>query len=296
MGKLNLLDLIDNNPKVHQQLIEKIEDITKRNLVCYVAVRYIVEAAILDEDAEMLENLFRFIEDRYGGKLDLLIQSPGGDPLAAGKIIENIRTYFPAEFRVIVPSTAMSAATLVTMGADTAVMSDTSRLGPVDPQMQVEDPRGSVLQPAWSFVKAYDELIEGARNDIIAGLKYSPHLHLLNNQNPSWIQICKQARASAKSLAIECLEKGLMKGKTRKQIEDTVEEFIKLGETEGHGRVIRYQQAQVWGLNITYEDKLSELWNCMWELYTRISKSMMRNNVIKYLIYRDDSYAVMGPK
>ena len=52
--------------------------------------------------------------------------TPGGSPEAAADVIRVCRSY-SQRFRVIVPNAAMSAGTLIAMGSDEIVMSDTSK-------------------------------------------------------------------------------------------------------------------------------------------------------------------------
>lgn len=72
--------------------------------------------------------------------LIIMINSPGGDGLAAERIINVCRSYSgTGEYQVIVPGKAKSAATMVCFGASAIYMSPTSELGPVDPQIVIVD-------------------------------------------------------------------------------------------------------------------------------------------------------------
>lgn len=68
-------------------------------------------------------------------KLDFLIVSQGGDPTVAWRVVSLIRERV-AEFAVLVPQAAFSAATLIALGANDIVMHRYGNLGPVDPQIQ----------------------------------------------------------------------------------------------------------------------------------------------------------------
>ncbi len=65
-------------------------------------------------------------------QIDLFLYSPGGLTLAAFTIVNIIRE-FCQRFTVLVPSNALSAATLISLGADEIVMSRLAQLSPVDP-------------------------------------------------------------------------------------------------------------------------------------------------------------------
>src|ERR1035437_3986653 len=62
-----------------------------------------------------------------GNSLDLMIHSPGGSPEAAETIVESIRSRF-SHVRVIVPSYAKSAATMMAMSADEIILEQDAEL------------------------------------------------------------------------------------------------------------------------------------------------------------------------
>ncbi len=66
-------------------------------------------------------------------KIDLFLISFGGDVTFAWRLVQLIRQ-FAAEFNVIIPLHAFSAATLTALGADSIIMLPCACLGPTDPQ------------------------------------------------------------------------------------------------------------------------------------------------------------------
>ena len=71
-------------------LFQKLADCLDRPIVTFLT-SFRHQAAMLDTDAEMLENVLRG-EDLSNG-IALLISSPGGLPLAAERIIRILRSY-----------------------------------------------------------------------------------------------------------------------------------------------------------------------------------------------------------
>ena len=67
-------------------------------------------------------------------KIDLFLFSFGGDTSVPWRLVSLFRE-FAGEFRVIVPYVAMSAATMICLGADEIVMGRKGELGPIDPSM-----------------------------------------------------------------------------------------------------------------------------------------------------------------
>ena len=93
---------------------------------------------IEDSDVDALENLLLHLDLSDG--LMLYIDSPGGSPLAAERIIKMCRSYSgTGEFWAFVAGKAKSAATMICLGASKIIMSETAELGPVDPQFIVRE-------------------------------------------------------------------------------------------------------------------------------------------------------------
>lgn len=74
--------------------------------------------------------------DRIGivKKISLYLYTRGGDTLAAWSLANLLRS-FCEQFEVIVPSKAHSAGTLISLAADTIVMTKQAALGPIDPSV-----------------------------------------------------------------------------------------------------------------------------------------------------------------
>ena len=113
-----------------QDLIGEIEKLTGHKLICYLGGHH---GEISRDDAVFFGDLLHNIPSDH--PVDLLLQTPGGDIDAAEKLISMVRNRVgSARLRVIVPDYAKSAGTLIALGADVVMMSDSSELGPIDPQ------------------------------------------------------------------------------------------------------------------------------------------------------------------
>lgn len=71
-------------------------------------------------------------------EIDLILQSPGGIPDDAYRIIRTFRKSFK-DVNIIIPFWAKSAATLLALGGSTIVMNEFGEFGPLDAQMRVDD-------------------------------------------------------------------------------------------------------------------------------------------------------------
>ena len=291
----DLMDEISNAPIIHQRLIKKLEERFNTNLICYTALFGHPAGAITYQDSELIENILRSIELKdKNDNLDLLLHTPGGSPEAAADIIRVCRSY-SKRFRVIVPNAAMSAGTLIAMGSDEIVMSDTSNLGPIDPQMIfVQSKDVVIMRPAKSFIDAYFDLINNARALIASKQPATPFLHLLDRQDPSWIIECVRARNATVNLAKEQLKANMLKDKSEEEIAEAVNKFLEVGDKNTHGRSISPDEAKAFGLNIKKEDKYGEFWNMIWEIYVRIEYYTRNKRLAKYLLSRNGGIDVQA--
>ena len=108
-------------------------------LVCYVGS----PQSSLSRDVTLpLVDIFHAIPT--GTNIDLLLHTSGGDIDAAEKMASMLRKRVgdSSRFRVIVPNYDQERGTLFTLAANSVVMSDSSELGPVDPQLLLPDGRG----------------------------------------------------------------------------------------------------------------------------------------------------------
>lgn len=67
-------------------------------------------------------------------KISLFLYTRGGDTLAAWSIVNLIRQ-FCKEFEVIIPAKALSSGTLISLGANSILMTKQATLGPIDPSV-----------------------------------------------------------------------------------------------------------------------------------------------------------------
>jgi hypothetical protein len=283
----DLSDALENSANVHRTIIARIERHTKRNLVCYVGNPAHPGGAIQDHDPDLLENVLRSMNlERYDRKLDLLVGSPGGFPYAAGKMVKVCRV-FSTEFRTVVPNRAMSAATLLCLGARELVMAETASLGPIDPQMLMGSPQGQRLVPARLIIDSFRQMVAAIQQAIIAKQPPEPFLDVLNRLDVIAVLESMKAIDSTKIMAKELLRDGLLHAEPGK-VDDVVEKLMAEGEKELHGKHLYPDaiQSQV-GLPVTVLEPNSDLDTLLRELVVRIETYTARKGVAKYLVTRD---------
>jgi len=283
------MDDIQNEGVVHQEVVARIEALTNRNFISYSSFFAHPAGIIDDPDPRMIETLLKSIDlSKYPGTLDLMINSPGGIPTAAEKIVLTCRAYTDS-FRVIVPQSAMSAATMVAMGADTILMTATSELGPIDPQMIQTLPNGQqIMRPAKAFIDAYVDLVNQTQEAIRNKRPHHPFVELLRTVDPPWIHQCLKARGLAEKIVIDFLTQWMLHGRNEDHIKEVVNRFLAEGEEGSHGRAIRFEKAKSFGLEaVELIETGSDLWEAIWELHERSHRYVQSRGLAKYLAARN---------
>jgi hypothetical protein len=244
---------------LRRSLIERIEDVTGRRLLCYVSG----PAASIDRD-----DTIGFVEMLHpvpdGGPIDLILHTGGGDIDAAEKVSSLLRTAVgDAELRVIVPDFAKSAGTLVAIGADRIVMSASSELGPIDPQIVIRDNNGNLIQHSvHSYLTAYKTHSETLRknpSDLPAQI-------MLSKMEPQTITLFETVLGRARELAERQLKRGMFRrqpGNFTQIAADLLDPKLWLS----HAQMITVEDAQQIGLLVEITNPTSPLWTHVWQLY-----------------------------
>ena len=119
-----------------QHLYAKIEKHLNGRRLILLFTSFVHPASLDDADADMLQSILQH-EDISKG-LVVMLSSPGGDGLAAERMVRVCRSYSGTkDFWALVPGKAKSAATLVCMGASKILMAPASELGPIEPVREV---------------------------------------------------------------------------------------------------------------------------------------------------------------
>jgi hypothetical protein len=251
-----------------QEVIRHIQEATGRLLVCYVS-----EHATLTRDdvLPLMDTLHRV---PIGGDLDFMLNTPGGDIDAAVKMVGILRRRVAGtgKFRVIVPDFAKSAGTLICIGADSIVMSDTSELGPIDPQIRIPD-KG--YRPAHSYVDSYDRLAQiiDAPATYEGGKTADAEKQLLATFDPALVDLCRQALRRSTQLAESLLKQGMLREGNwtlvAAQLTDNARWLTQ------HSAVIDSDDASSMGLRVDYISPDTTEWQAYWRLYCEQRLALM---------------------
>ncbi|HVZ79347.1 MAG TPA: ATP-dependent Clp protease proteolytic subunit [bacterium] len=261
-----LISEVNQAPEIRQGVIREIEKHLKGQVVTFFTSFSKPDVMITDGDAEMLESVLS--AETKDKKLYLILNSPGGDILAAERIVNLCRSYFPDGFEVIVPHMAKSAGTIICFGADAIHMSQTSELGPTDPQFLYVDDKGKQqASSAQDYIVSYETLFNEARSGQYPAIQ--PYMQQLDKYDARLVQEMKVAQLLSRDVAVRLLQKSMMKGKKDDEIIKAIEIFLTQEKSLSHGRMITREDVRATGLNVLDINIRTKEWDCLWELYVR---------------------------
>ena len=257
-----------------QRRIREIEQETGRTLIVYVANASHPGGLINRDDILPFGDLLTGKQDI---DLDLLLQSPGGDIDKAEKIVYMCRKQ-ARSFRVIIPESAKSAATLIALAADSIVMGYTSELGPIDPQIVVTTPDGrTISRPAQSFLDGLEEIKKQVEREGGLSPAYYP---LLQQLDPALIDFCHKAIARAKNFAEKWLKQYMCAGDDPRAAR-IASELADIKKYLSHGAVIDVEEARRLGLIVEYLEPENPLWKALWQLYCDYELELRAKRLVK---------------
>lgn len=220
---------------------------TGRNVILY-ATRWVQGmvndpqmVSIVDEDVHGLMEVVNGL--KRAECLDLILHSPGGSPDAAEMMVHYLRQKFD-HIRVIVPQSAMSAATMLSCAADEIVMGTHSSLGPIDPQLIT----GIGVIPAQAILQQFDRALHECADPAKLGA-WAP---MLPQYGPALLAQCQNASALAEELVATWLERWMFKGQTdaNERATSIAARLADHGSFKSHGRPVHRELAQSLGLTI----------------------------------------------
>lgn len=257
--------------KIHvTQLLAALEGLRNSRVLAY----WTSDAARLSEAAVV--PLFDQLETiGHVPRLDLFLSTRGGDTEAPWRVVSLVREYCD-HFAVVIPHRAMSAGTLVALGADEIVMTPLSALGPIDPSRShplLPSVQGA-KEPEPISVQDMRHAMEFVRRPSGAGseIPYTPEAMaqifaaLFDKIHPLAIGAIQQTYALAKLVARMCLETHMDPAKDRAQIDAIVDRLC--DDYKSHSFQITRKEAVAIGLPVTAASpEIQKAINDLWKLY-----------------------------
>ena len=257
-SRSRLLDTILLSRRRRRKLISEIEAATGRTLLCYVSLGTIVAPS----DTFDLIRVIQKVDS--GASITLLLDSPGGYIDSAEKMVHLLREACESpsgsngDLEVVVPYQAKSAATLIALGADRIVMSDSSELGPIDPQVPYSE---SHTVSAMTLIRAYEKAEERCMAH--------PNNPAFAAELGTFDAVIVEAARQAVSRSKVCAESLLIR--TGTNYTATADALLDVERFPSHGQMLDWRTARAIGIpHVHPMNRHSERWRQYWELYSRL--------------------------
>jgi hypothetical protein len=227
------------------------------------------------------------ISNLEGNKIDVILETPGGNAEIVEDIVEYIRNRF-TEVAMVVPGYAKSAGTIMVMAGDEILMEPASALGPIDAQII----QGGKRFSAHAFLEGLKKIKEEIENQGHLNRAYIP---ILQNISPGEIQNCENALSFAQTLVTEWLTKykfkfwkthsstgePVMEEEKKKRAQEIAEILCDHGRWLTHGRSITMNDLREMRLKVTDYSENSKLCDAIRRYYTLLKMSFDTTNIFK---------------
>jgi hypothetical protein len=202
-----------------------------------------------------------------------MLHTPGGDVDAAEKLITMVQaTVGSGELRVIVPDYAKSSGTLMAIGAKEILMSDSSELGTIDPQVPRNDGCGSkTYHSVLGYIAAYNDARKALQDnpgDEASRITFEKFDPVILRQYQA---ISDRARVFAQN---ELIRNGII------NYTKIATDLMDINRFQSHGQMIGYETAKTIGLPVRYLAKDEPMWKLYWTLYCHLRLAIEDNQKI----------------
>jgi len=250
-----------------KKIKEKIAELSKirDDRVCFpLLIRSMsIGTSVIDDTFDELRKSFT----ACNGKIDVIIDSGGGDIDAAYNLANLFRKFGTKELNFIVPRWAKSAATLLVCSGDMIFMTPVAELGPLDPQITEFNPLEKRLEQFSPLhIEATLELI---REEFSKGNEKLANGLMERLQFPMTLGSFKKSLDIGKQYLLRLLSSRMLKGLEAEKIEGVAKQLT-TGYAD-HGFSINIDEATRIGLKAN-ELQGDEL-DLVWEIH-KISKEI----------------------
>ena len=219
--------------------LKKISEISDKRAVIVYSSSFLQKpmsefTLITKEDINGFMSIVKGLDCSKG--LTLILHTPGGIPVAAESIVKYLREKFNS-IEVIIPTYAMSAGTMIALGADNIIMGKHSFLGPIDPQFMLSGNRNI---SAHSIVSQF----ETAKKDF----EKNPHnmqiwIPILSSLGLGLLEEAKKSLHYSERVVTEWLKEYMLK-EHKNNAEKVAKFFMDVKRHLNHGRPIGFSQVK----------------------------------------------------
>jgi hypothetical protein len=211
--------------------------------------------------------------------LTLIMHTPGGITNSTETIVAYLRSKFPNDIEVIVPTYAMSAGTMISLCADRIIMGRQSQLGPIDPQMPVGGRTVSAVAILDQFERAKKEI---SANRNMAHL-WAP---ILPSLGPALLQEAQNAIDYSEKVVAGWLMRYMFNGQADAEAKgNTVASYFSRGsDKKSHGRRIDREEAREQGVVIEDLESSQDLQEAVLTAYHLMTILFEKSPAVKAII------------
>lgn len=246
-------DLEDKLSQLHDEENKEVKLIT-----------YISENSLVPDHTVGFEDMLQSVGE--ADVIYLMIDSPGGDPETALRVIKMFRERADS-FRTVVPDMAKSAATQICLGSNIIHMGSNSELGPIDPQI----PFQGRYVGAQTIIDGWKRIKENARESEDVPVE----LYATIAQGLSAVKL-EEAEKSVEYIQDQSVEIAGHMFDEDEKAEDCIEELLSI---HPHSKVIDYERADNLGIKTKDLRNEDSIWDTTWELYIRSKNNMSKREM-----------------
>lgn len=246
--------------QLREQCIDKIMSIRVKPLLVY-ASKFIWQGIVGFPNNITIEDVAGFTDmvnsvpvDKK--EVDVLIHSPGWDPAATERIVGILRNRFD-KVNFIIPHSAYSAATMLSLSGNEIILHPSATLWPIDPQLN--------WTPARSIKRWFDNIKQKITEEWPESLP--AYIPLIEKYSIDLLEQCEDAEKLSEELVAEWLKKYMFDSEAIEdsKIEEIVKYFSSYDTHKLHSRPLIYEKVKELGIKIKLADW--ELKDAIWEAY-----------------------------
>lgn len=235
------------------------------------------------------EDINGFMNALYGAPTDkglvLILHTPGGDPNAVESIVEYLHAKFH-RIEVVVPYLAMSGGAMISLAGDLLLLGKQSQLGPIDPQLIVDNK----VYSARAIQEAFTRAREHIESDTNLAHLWAP---ILQNMGPSLVvEADKNLRYSQELVANGLYERMLSdvgEDNDRRARAENIAAYFNAEITSDHGQVhvhgqrIGAAKLEELGLKLEFLEDNQNLQNDVLTAYHLMTLIFEMSNSLKFI-------------
>lgn len=277
----------DQFTMVRRKYIDALHNNTKRNVIAYYSAFLTKSGTGLSIDDSDMTGFMTSVQkmDRSLG-LDLILHTPGGNPMAAEQIVYYLRSVFNNDIRVIVPQLAMSAGTMIACAANKIVMGRQSSLGPIDPQLNG--------MAAFNIKEVFDE----AKRDLAGNPQNATYWAIQFQQySPALLYDCINSIELSSELVKKWLVSGMFSGRSdaEERAESVTAYLNQNADSKNHGRHFDISKCKGIGLIIDEMENDNVFQDIVLSVHHSYTQLMQSSSVIKIIEnHLSKAYVVQG--